>query len=189
MKNFAPDKIRNFVVAGAAGSGKTALADLMLFKAGAVTRQGNVDNGSSVSDFRKEEQDRKCSIYSSVMNCDWKDCHFFFIDTPGGNDSCGEAMNAINAADMMILVVDAATEVGPGTLRAWRQARDRKMPRLVFINGCDHDNADFKHKLDIIRQACIRKASVPYTIPVGMAGSFSGVTKVMEPGAAGDEVE
>lgn len=186
MKNCEPGKIRNFVIAGASGSGKTALVDLMLFKAGAVARQGNVDNGSSLSDFRKEEQERKCSIYSSIFNCNWKDSHFFFIDTPGGNDSCGEAMNAINAADMMILVVDAATEIGPGTLRAWRQARDRHMPRLLFINGCDRDNADFFHKLDIVRQACIRKASVPYTLPIGMQGSFSGVNLVLGGGSGAD---
>ena len=95
MKNCAPERIRNFVVVGHAGAGKTALADLMLFKAGAVSRQGSVDNGTSVSDFRKEEQERKSSIYSAVLNCAWKDGHFFFVDTPGSTDFCGEALNAI----------------------------------------------------------------------------------------------
>ena len=118
MKNCAPDRIRNFVLAGNAGAGKTSLADLMLFKAGAVPRQGSVDNGTSVSDFRKEEQERKGSIYSAVMHCPWKDGHLFFVDTPGSSDFCGEAMNAINAADMMVLVVDAAGEIGPGAIRA-----------------------------------------------------------------------
>ena len=73
MKNCAVDKIRNFVLAGHAGSGKTTLADLLLFKAGVVGRKGSVDNGTSVSDFKPEEQERKSSIYTSILNCPWKD--------------------------------------------------------------------------------------------------------------------
>ena len=98
MKNCAPEKIRNFVLAGHAGSGKTSLSDLMLFKAGIVGRCGSVDAGTSVSDFRKEEQERKGSIYTSVLHAPWKDGHFFFMDTPGNSDFCGEAINAINIA-------------------------------------------------------------------------------------------
>ncbi len=192
MKNCAPDRIRNFVLAGNAGAGKTSLADLMLFKAGVVPRQGSVDNGTSVSDFRKEEQERKGSIFSAVMHCPWKDGHFFFVDTPGSSDFCGEAMNAINAADIMVLVVDAAGEIGPGAIRAWRQARERHIPRLVFINGCDKDMADYDHVLDALRQSCIKGNSVPFCLPIGLKAKLTGVYSVLAPDAVekgGDTAE
>lgn len=178
MKNCAPGKIRNFVLAGMAGAGKTSLADLMLFKSGAVSRQGSVEGGTSISDFRKEEQEKKCSIYSAVLNCPWKECHFFFTDTPGGTDFCGEALNAISAADMLVLVVDAATGIGPGTLRAWRYARELHLPRCIFINACDKDEADFERKLDLLRGTCVKKSCVPLTVPNGRKSGFTGINKV-----------
>ena len=178
MKNSAPGRIRNFVLAGMAGAGKTSLAELMLFKAGTISRQGSVDAGNTVSDFRKEEQEKKCSIYSSVLNCAWKDTHFFFVDTPGNSDFCGEQLNAISAADMLVLVVDAATSIGPGTLRAWRYARQLHLPRCIFINDCDKDEADFDHKLEMLRNTCVKKSCVPLTIPNGQKAAFTGINKV-----------
>ncbi len=185
MKNCAPERIRNFVLAGHAGSGKTTLADLMLFKAGVVGRRGSVDNGTSVSDFRQEEQERKSSIFSSILHCPWKDGHFFFTDTPGNSDFCGEAMNCINISDLMVLVVDAVLGIGPGTIRAWRQARERNMPRMIFINGCDRDQANFDAVLESIRQNYGVNVCVPYTLPIGSKDGLSGVACVMD-GVPGD---
>lgn len=186
MKNCAPEKIRNFVLAGHAGSGKTSLADLMLFKAGIVGRQGSVDNGTSVSDFRKEEQERKSSIYTSVLHAPWKDGHFFFLDTPGNSDFCGEAINAINIADMMVLVVDAALGIGPGTIRAWKQASLRKMPRMIFINGCDREQADYEGVMATLRQNYGETVCIPCTLPVGAKAQLSGVVKVLSDDASGE---
>ncbi|NMA19065.1 MAG: elongation factor G [Lentisphaerae bacterium] len=180
MKNCPPERIRNFVLAGHAGSGKTTLADLMLFKAGVVGRRGSVDNGTSVSDFRQEEQERKSSIYSSILHCPWKDGYFYFTDTPGNSDFCGEAMNCINISDLMVLVVDAMLGIGPGTIRAWRQATERNMPRMIFINGCDRDQANFDAVLEAIRHNYGMNVCVPYTLPIGSKGGLTGVGCVME---------
>lgn len=185
MKNCAPERIRNFVLAGHAGSGKTTLTDLMLFKAGVVGRRGSVDNGTSVSDFRQEEQERKSSIFSSILHCPWKDGYFYFTDTPGNSDFCGEAMNCINVSDLMVLVVDAMLGIGPGTIRAWRQARERNMPRMIFINGCDRDQANFDAVLESIRQTYGLNVCVPYTLPIGSKSGLSGVGCVMD-GVQGD---
>ncbi|MBQ9368577.1 MAG: elongation factor G, partial [Victivallales bacterium] len=186
MKNCAPEKIRNFVLAGHAGSGKTTLADLMLFKAGIVGRQGSVDNGTSVSDFRKEEQEKKSSIFTSVLHLPWKDGHFFFLDTPGNSDFCGEAINAINISDMMILVVDANLGIGPGTIRAWKHAEERKLPRMIFINGCDRDQADVAGLVEILRESYGKTKCIPCTVPVGEKAQFSAVSKVLSDDASGD---
>ena len=186
MKNCAPEKIRNFVLAGHAGSGKTTLTDLMLFKAGIVGRQGSVDNGTSVSDFRKEEQEKKGSIYTSVLHLPWKDGHFFFLDTPGNSDFCGEAINAINICDMMILVIDANLGIGPGTIRAWKHAAERKLPRMIFINGCDRDQADVANLLETVRESYGRTNCVPCTLPIGEKAQFSAVAKVLSDDASGE---
>ena len=82
MKNCSPEKIRNFVLAGHAGSGKTTLSELILHKAGVIGRMGTIDAGTTVSDFRKEEQERKGSIYTSVLHAPWKDHQFFFLASP-----------------------------------------------------------------------------------------------------------
>ncbi|MBO4511203.1 MAG: elongation factor G [Victivallales bacterium] len=189
MKNCAPEKIRNFVLAGHAGSGKTSLSDLMLFKAGIVGRCGSVDAGTSVSDFRKEEQERKGSIYTSVLHAPWKDGHFFFMDTPGNSDFCGEAINAINIADMMILVVDAALGIGPGTIRAWKEASKRKMPCMIYINGCDREQADYEGVLNIIRESYGDTRCIPCTIPVGAKAQLSAVAKVLDDNATGEAAD
>ena len=179
MKNCPVDKIRNFVLAGHAGAGKTTLADLLLFKSGAVGRKGSVDNGTSVSDFRAEEQERKNSIYTGILHCPWKDGHFFFADTPGNTDFCGEAMNAINMCDMMILVIDAMSGIGPGTIRAWNQARDRQMPRMIFINGCDRDQVNIEGTLENVVNSYGKTVCIPCTIPDGSAATFKGVHSVL----------
>ncbi|MFA6816371.1 MAG: elongation factor G [Lentisphaeria bacterium] len=180
MKNCPVEKIRNFVLAGHAGSGKTSLADLILFKAGVVSRCGSVDNGTSISDFRTEEQERKSSIYSAIMNCAWDDGHLFFCDTPGNTDFCGEAMNAINIAGMMIIVVDAADGVGPGTVRAWKQARDRKMPRAIFINGCDREEANFLKVLDDLPTNPGQTVRIPYNVPNDSKEAFNAIECVLK---------
>ncbi len=158
----------------------------MLFKAGIVGRQGSVDNGTSVSDFRKEEQEKKSSIYTSVLHLPWKDGHFFFLDTPGNSDFCGEAINAINITDMMILVIDANLGIGPGTIRAWKHAEERKLPRMIFINGCDRDQADVAGLVEILRESYGKTKCIPCTVPVGEKAQFSAVSKVLSDDASGD---
>ncbi len=185
MKKCATDAVRNFVLAGHAGAGKTTLADLMLYKAGAVSRLGSVDQGTSVSDFRTEEQERKGSIFSAVLNCPWKEHHFFFVDTPGYPDFCGDAIGAISVADMVVIVVDANLGIGPGTLRAWKQARDAGIPRLFFINGCDREQADYEGVLAAIQESYGATVCLPLAIPVGEKDKLAAVTSVMAEGAAG----
>ncbi len=186
MKNCAPEKIRNFVLAGHAGAGKTALADLILFKGGAVSRQGSVDNGTSVSDYRKEEQARKSSIYPGVLHTAWKDGHFFFMDTPGTTDFVGRALPSIEIADLMVLVIDAAAGIGPGTITALKHAKIRNMPRIVFINGCDRDSADYDTLLDLLQQSMGKTKCLPVSLPDGIRGSFKGVLSALDEKAAPD---
>jgi len=188
VKNCAVEKIRNFVLAGHAGAGKTTLTDLILFKAGVVSRLGSVDEETSVSDFRAEEQSRRSSIFTAVLHCDWEDHHLFFTDTPGYADFVGEAAAAIRVADMVIIVVDAATGIGPGTINAWRYARDNDIPRAFFITGVDREHADFEGVLDALQNNYGATVVVPFTVPVGAKADFSQVVSVFQSDDVPDEV-
>jgi len=180
VKNCPVENIRNFVLVGHAGAGKTSLADLMLFKAGAVTRLGSVDQKSSVSDFRPEEQERKCSLYSAVLNLPWKSHHFFFTDTPGSADFCGETIAAQRVADMALLIIDATLGIGPGTLRAWKMAKELEQPRAIFINGMDREQADFEQRLAEIQESYGATTCLPFTVPVGTRAALSAVWSVLK---------
>ncbi len=193
MKGTDVSKIRNFVLAGHAGCGKTTLADLILHKAGAVNRLGSVDQGTSVSDFRPEEQERKCSIYSTPLHCKWKDSHLFFIDTPGYADFFGDTQAAITVSDAALIVVDAAAGIDVGTRRAWKAAKEIGIPRIFFINGLDRDQADFTATLDALQEAYGATTVIPFTMPVGQKSSLKSVVHVLRgtdiPAEVSDAVE
>ncbi|OGV71212.1 MAG: hypothetical protein A3K19_11765 [Lentisphaerae bacterium RIFOXYB12_FULL_65_16] len=188
MKDCVAENIRNFTLAGHAGSGKTSLADLMLFKAGVVGRIGKVDQGTSVSDFRKEEQERRSSIFSAALHCPWKDHHFFYLDTPGYADFCGEAISAIQVADTVLIVVDAVAGLGPGAIRAWRQATQNNIPRAFFINGMDRDQASFETALKGLQDSYGAAVCIPFTVPVGEGTGLTKVVQVLQGGDVPPEV-
>ncbi len=173
------DRIRNFVVAGHSSSGKTSLCDLMLFKAKAVERCGSVDQKTSVSDYTPEEQEKLSSIYSTALNCLWKETRFHFMDTPGYGEFIGEAIGAINSTDAVIIVLDAKEGLGIGASRAWKMAKERGIPRIFFINRLDREMADFQKTLAQIQDVYGQTVCVPVTIPVGKEASFGKIVNVL----------
>ena len=177
MKKAA--ECRNFVIAGHCGSGKTALSDLMLFKAKAVDRAGSVDQKTSVSDFAPDEQEKGSSIYTSALNCTWKDCHFFFLDTPGYGEFVGECASAMRAADAALVVLDGTDGPQVGTARAWKLARQRDIPRFGLINRLDRERADFRATLEKMRENHGRNVVLPVYWPVGAGDKFERVVHVL----------
>jgi len=181
VKTCPVQNVRNFVLAGHAAAGKTTLADLVLFKAGAVSRLGSVDQKTSVSDFRAEEQERRGSLYAAALNCQWKEHQFHFLDTPGGLDFCGEAIAAQAVADAAVIVVDAVGGVGPGTLRALKESKALNQPRAIFINGLDKDQADFHQALAQVQEAFGGPhVCVPFVLPIGANAGLKGVAPVLK---------
>lgn len=195
MKICSIDKVRNFAILGHAGAAKTALAELMLFKAGAISKRGTVADKNTVSDYRKEEQERASSVYSSVMNCVWNNHVFFFTDNPGYADFCGEACSATEAADMALIVIDAVDGIGPGTTRAWRMAEEDNVPRAFFINGAAKDQAKYHDIMDMLKKTYGEMRVIPMVIPVGVASEFTKVIHILRtpeaeiPAAYIDEVK
>ena len=176
---FEPKKIRNFVVAGESGTGKTSLCDLMLYKAKAVDRLGSVDNKTSVSDYTADEQEKRSSIYAAHLNCAWKDTQFFITDTPGYGEFVGEVISGFRASDAALIAVDGVNGIEFGTTRAWKFSNEFKIPRFFFINRLDREQADFYKVLDELQEAYGKTVAIPLTIPKGKEADLSGVIHVL----------
>lgn len=177
MENYSDDKIRNFCLVGHAGVGKTALADLMLFKSGVTNRLCSSDEGSSYSDFRPEEVERKSSVFSTPLFCEWHGDLFHFIDTPGYADFLGETVAAMSTADATIFVVDAHHGIETGTIRCWDKAKSTA--RCFVINGMDREFADFDATLQQIQKKYGEGKCVPFTLPHGKGETFDEVYHIL----------
>ena len=188
MKGINTDQIRNFVMAGHAGSGKTSLAEVMLYKSGIVNRLGKVDENTSVSDYRAEEQERKSSIYATPLHCGWKNAHFFFVDTPGYADFFGETLAAIDVADTVLITINASTGLEMGAIRAWKAAKEAGLPRAFVINGLDLEQADYQQTLASLRETYGATTCIPFTVPVGEKTDFSQVINVLTATDVPDEL-
>lgn len=176
---YESSKIRNFVVAGHNGCGKTSLCDLMLFKAKAVDRLGSVDAKTSVSDYTPDEQEKRSSIYASYLNCQWRDEHFFFTDTPGYGEFVGEVISSFRASDAALIVLDGTNGLEVGAARAWKFAKSFNIPKIVFINRLDREQADFFKVLDQLQETYGKTVCIPMTLPEGSKASFSKVVNVL----------
>ncbi len=179
MKFTEASKIRNFVVAGHNGCGKTSLCDLMLYKAKAVERLGSVDMKTSISDFTPDEQEKRSSIYSAYLNCFWKGDHFFFTDTPGYGEFVGEVISAFRSCGSASIVLDGVNGMEVGASRAWKLAKNFQIPKLIFINRLDREMSDFFAVLEQLHDAYGKTVCVPVTLPVGREGNFSRVINVL----------
>lgn len=174
MKTFAPDKIRNIALVGHTGSGKTTLAEALLYRAGAIARPGSVDDGSTRTDYTDEEHQHGMSIGLAMAPIIWNDHKINIIDTPGMADFEGEVVAAMSACDLAVFVVSAADGVEPNTERYWRIADRMALPRMIFLNKLDRDNASFETTLDQLREL-LGSGVAPIELPIGSGSSFHGV--------------
>jgi len=142
---------RNFIILGHAQSGKTSLAESMLYACRSTNRKGSVNDGTTISDYSFDEIERKSSINSSFLFCDYRGARIQVIDTPGYADFFGEVISGLRAVDSVLIVVDAASGIEVGTERAWQIAEEANLPCMVFINKMDKDGTDAKKTLQDIK--------------------------------------
>ncbi len=178
MKDYAPDRIRNIALAGHGGTGKTCLAEALLFASGATTRMGKIEDGSTVSDWDPDEQKRQFSLNLSILPLEWKDHKVNVIDTPGYMDFMGEVKCALRAVETAVIVVDAVSGLQVGSEFAWRFAEELELPRAIYINRMDRDNADFGRTLQQIQDTWGNKC-LPVHLPIGAQAAFKGVADAL----------
>src|SRR2546425_919792 len=171
-------KVRNVGVVGHGGVGKTSLVEALLFTAGAVTRLGKVDDGSTTTDFDPDEIKRKISINTAVAYCDWKGHRVTFVDTPGYGDFISEARAGLRVVEGAVVVVDAVAGVQVQTERVWKFATEYDLPRAVVVNRLDRERADFFRTLESLGKR-LKGRFVPLQVPVGAEGAFTGAVDLV----------
>ncbi len=178
MKQYALEQIRNVALAGHGGSGKTTLAEHLLYIAGHIDRVGSIEAGNTTSDFDPEEQRRKISLSATLLPIEWEGHKINLIDTPGFPDFIGELYSAVQVVDSVILVAPAQAELEVGFENAWELCEARKLPRLIFVNKMERDGADYNGLLQTLRNAYGNRI-VPLQIPIGTETQFKGVIDVL----------
>ena len=182
MKTYNSDQIKNVVLVGHQGSGKTTLAECMLFEAGAINRRGSVKETNTVSDYTDLEHERGNSIFSTLMHAEWKDTKINILDTPGMDDFIGEVFSAFKVADTGIMVLNAAHGVEVGTEMIWEYADHLKKPMLFVVNHLDEEKSDFENTIDQAKERFGRKITVvqyPYNQGVDFNSIIDVHTMVM----------
>ncbi len=178
MNIYTTDKIRNVVLLGHGGSGKTSLVEAMAYLSGITSRMGKVTDGNTVSDFGKEEQKRKFSISTSVVPIEWEGVKINILDTPGFFDFVGEVEEAVGAADAAVIVVSGKAGVEVGTQRAWELCEKYKLPRMVFVTDMDIDNASFRQVVEDLTELYGKKIA-PFHLPIRENEKFVGYINVI----------
>lgn len=178
MKEYGTEFLRNVALLGHGGTGKTSLAEAMLFVAKAINRLGRVDDGTTVMDFDPEETRRQISINTALAPAEWKNHKINILDTPGYFDFVGDVIAALTVADSALVVVCASSGVEVGTEKSWTYLEDRGMPRTVFVNKMDRENANFGKVVEQLRSFFGPKL-VPVQLPIGEADSFRGIVDLV----------
>ncbi|MBI2322406.1 MAG: elongation factor G [Chloroflexi bacterium] len=178
MKTYPLAQLRNVALFGHGGAGKTTLAEAALFDAGAISRLGRVDDGTTVSDYDPEEVKRHISVQTSLLPFEWRGTKINLLDTPGYFDFVGEAREAVRVADAAVIIIDALGGVEVGTELTWSYADEFGLPRLVYINKMDRENADFERSFQQVRDRLDPRA-VPLYLPIGAHERFAGVVDLV----------
>ena len=178
MKGYAAEQIRNVAVVAHGGAGKTTLVEAMLYNTGAITRFGRVEDGTTTADYHPEEIKRKFTIHTSVVPCEWQGRKINFLDTPGYADFIADVKGALRVTEAALFVVCAVAGVEVQTEVIWDYADEARMPRLVFINKLDRENANFDRALADLKDK-FKANFVPFTLPIGTAETFEGLVDVI----------
>ena len=178
MKQHGLGDIRNLCFLSHSGAGKTSLAEAILFSTKAITRLGKVDDGSSTSDYDPAEIKRKISINLATLPCEWKDTKINIIDAPGYSDFVGEVKAAMRVSEGAVIAVCAASGVEVGTEQVWAYCEEADLPRLIFVNKMDRENANFDQTLDQI-QSKFGSKCLPLQLPIGSEDNFEGMVDLL----------
>ncbi len=178
MKKYGLENIRNVSLLSHCGAGKTSLAEAVLSTAGAITRLGRIDDGTTTSDYDPDEIKRKISLNLTLLPAEWQDAKVNLIDTPGYADFVGEVKAAIRVSEGAVIVICAASGVEVGTEQVWEYSEQASLARIIFINKMDRENADFFQTVEQVRTKFGSKC-VPIQLPIGAQNDFQGIVDLV----------
>lgn len=178
MNIYTTDKIRNVVLLGHGGSGKTSLVEAMAYLSGITSRMGKVTDGNTVSDYSKEEIKRQFSTSTSVIPIEWEGTKINILDTPGYFDFVGEVEEALCAAGAAVIVVNGKAGIEVGTLKAWELCEKYKLPRIIYVSNMDVDNASFRQVVEDMSNMFGKKMA-PFHLPIRENEKFVGYINVI----------
>ncbi len=184
MANFDVSMIRNVAVIAHGGAGKTSLTEAMLFTSGAIDRLGSVDSGTTVTDFEPEEISRKITITSSLAFLGWNNYRINLVDTPGFINFIEDTRGCLRAVDGAVIIVSAISGVKAETEKVWKYACEFEIPRIIFVNKMDKDNADFSQALSELEKSFDTEA-IPLQMPIGSGNTFIGIVDIINMKAFG----
>ena len=179
MKDYCVSKIKNVALLGHGGSGKTSLAEAILYSCGATDRMGNVMSGNTVSDYDAEEIKRQCSISASILPVEWNDYKINIIDTPGFFDFIGEQYQGLRAVDAAVLVLSGKSGVTVGAEKSWEICRKHNIPLIIYINKLDDESSDFNRVVNELRDS-FGKSVAPFLNPVKEGNEITGYINVVD---------
>jgi len=178
MEQYGLESIRNLVLLSHCGAGKTSVSEVILFTAGAITRLGKVDDGTTTSDYDPDEVKHKISLNLAILPCQWRGTKINLIDTPGYSDFVGEVRAAVRVSEGAVIVICAASGVEVGSEQVWAYSEEASLPRLIFINKMDRENANFYRIVDEL-QLKFGSRCIPVQLPIGAQDDFQGVVDLL----------
>ncbi len=179
MKEYNPDAIRNIAFIGHGGSGKTSLAENILFRAGEINRIGNVDEGNTTSDFNKNEIERKISISATPLHVEWNNTKINFIDTPGYSDFIGQVVSSLHVVDTSVTVIKGAEGVEVGTETTWEFVQKSNLPASIIVNKIDNEHSKFDEAVQEAKDRLSQDATI-ITFPISEGSNFTGVIDLIK---------
>lgn len=179
MKDYSSGELRNIAIIGHGSSGKTTLTESMLYSSGATQRLGRVEDGTTTTDYDADEVKRQITINAALAPIEWKDCRLNIIDTPGYFDFVGEVLSSLRVVETGLVTLCAVSGVEVGSEKVWTLASKMAMPRIIFINKMDRENANFAKALAEAREH-FGSNVIPVQLPIGSEEDFKGIIDILQ---------
>lgn len=179
MNEYKADALKNVILLGHLGCGKTSLSESLAFISGAIDKKGSVEKKNTISDYTPEEQGKLSSLSTGLVPLEFKDVKINILDAPGADEMIGDISHALSVANAAILVVDASSGIEVGTEKMWLEIKKRNLPAIIFLNKMDKENIKFDELLEEIRTK-LGKQAVPFCLPLGKSDEFNGFADIVD---------
>ncbi len=179
MNEYKANALKNVILLGHLGCGKTSLSESLAFISGAIEKKGSVEKKNTISDYTPEEQGKLSSLSTGLLPIEFKDIKINILDAPGADEMIGDISHALSVANAAILVVDASSGIEVGTEKMWLEIKKRNLPAIIFLNKMDKENIKFDELLEEIRTK-LGKQAVPFCLPLGKSDEFNGFADIVD---------